>query len=225
LALSIEYIIVIHRESQGIIYYKTVGNFDPDFLDIYRSSIHYKILDLPLEQGEIEQATLEGKFLITRACNMIWITIINKNIPTLFTREVLKFFCEILEDSYNREIRDLYSHFEGDISIFKKNSKSKQSIEDIIEDVFHLYLTLPFTIGPLKGKKLEPKAKKVFRFAKDLIHKSKSNFYLEKLFTEVGKSLTFNNEDLAEIIFDLVQERIFLPKTLEKAKKKFAIHF
>ena len=225
MALSIEYIIVIHRESQEIIYYKAVGNFDPDFLDIYRSSIQYKILDLPFEQGEIEQATLEGKFLITRACNMIWISIINKNIPTLFTREVLKFFCEILEDSYNTEIRDLYSHFEGDISIFKKKSKSRQSIEDIIEDVFHLYLTLPFTIGSLKGKKLKPKSKKIYRFAKDLIHKSKNNFFLEKLFYEVNKSLTFNYEDLAEIIFELVQERIFLPNTSEKAKKKFTIHF
>ncbi|MHA1986311.1 MAG: hypothetical protein ACW98D_06720 [Promethearchaeota archaeon] len=225
MALSIEYIIVIHRESQEIIYYKAVGNFDPDFLDIYRSSIHYKILDLPFEPGEIEQATLEGKFLITRACNMIWISIINKNIPTLFSREILKFFGEILEDSYNYEIRDLYSQFEGDISIFKKKSKSKQSIEDIIEDIFHLYLTLPFSIGSIKGKKLKPKSKRIYQLAKALTHKSKYSFYLEKLFYEVGKTHVFNNEDLAELIFDLVQERIFVPNTSEKAKKKYTIHF
>jgi len=225
LALSIEYIIVTHRESQEIVYYKTAGNFDPDFLDMFRSSIQYEILDLPSERGEIEQATLEGKFLITRAGKMIWITLINNHIPTLFTREVLKFFCEIFEDSFSREIRELYTHFEGDVSIFKKKSKSRQSIEDIIEDVFHLYLTLPFSIGPLKGKKLNSESKKIYQFAKVLIRKTKGHFYLVKLFNEVGKSYSFNNEELAEIIFDLVQNKVLLPIISEKVKKKFAIHF
>ncbi|GAH00742.1 unnamed protein product, partial [marine sediment metagenome] len=35
-AISIEYIIITHRESREIIYYKTAGNFDPDFLDSSR---------------------------------------------------------------------------------------------------------------------------------------------------------------------------------------------
>ncbi len=192
---------------------------------MFRSSIQYEVLDLPSEQGEIEQATLEGKFLITRAGKMIWITIISNSIPTLFTREVLKFFCEIFEDSFNREIRDLYSHFKGDISIFRKESKSRQSIEDIIEDIFHLYFNLPFKIGSSKGKKLSPKSKKIFEFAKALIHKTKGKIYLEKLFKEVNKSFTFNNEDLAEIIFNLVQNKVLLPVTLDKVKKKFALHF
>jgi len=182
-------------------------------------------LDLPYEQGEIEQATLEGKFLITRAGKMIWITLINNDIPTLFTREVLKFFCKIFEDSFSREVRELYTHFEGDVSIFKKESKSKQSIEDIIEDVFHLYLTLPFKIGSSKGKELSTKSKKIFQLAKVLIHKTKGHIYLEKLLKELGNAFTFNNEDLTEIIFDLVQNKVLLPVTLEKVKKKFAIHF
>ncbi len=193
---------------------------------MFRSSIQFEVLDLPSEQGEIEQATLEGKFLITRAGKMIWITLISNIIPTLFTREVLKFFCEIFEDSFHREIRDLYSRFKGDISIFRKESKSRQSIEDIIEDVFHLYFTLPFKIGSSKGKKLSPKSKKIFQFAKALIHKTKGQIYLEKLFNEVNKSFTFTkNEDLAEIIFYLVQNKVLLPVTLEKVKKKYALHF
>ncbi len=192
---------------------------------MYRSSIQYEILDLPSEQGEIGQATLEGKFLITRAGKLIWITLINKNLPTLFMREVLKVFCEIFEDSYSSEIRDLYSHFKGDISIFRKKSKSRQSIEDIIEDVFHLYFNLPFKLGSSKGKKLLTKSKKIFQFAKVLIHKTKGQIYLEKLFHEVNKSFTFTNEDLTEIIFDLVQNKVLLPVTLEKVKKKYTIHF
>ena len=192
---------------------------------MFRSSIQYKILDLPSEQGKIEQATLEGKFLITRAGKMIWITLINSKIPTLFTREILKIFCEIFEGSYEREIRELYTRYKGNISIFREESKSRQNIEVIIEDIFHLYLTLPFKIGSSKAKKLPPKSKKIFQFVKVLIHKNKGKIYLEKLFNEVGKNFDFNNEDLAELIFDLVQKRILLPTTLGKLKQKSTLYF
>jgi hypothetical protein len=225
LALSIEYIIVTHKESQEIVFYKTAGNFDMDFLDMFRSSIQYEILDLPSQQGEIEQATLEGKFLITRAGKMIWITLINNRIPTLFTREVLKFFCEVFEVSYEHEIRDLYTKYEGDISIFREKSKSRQSIEEIIEDIFHLHLTLPFKTSSSKAKKLSPKSKKIYQFAKALIHKNKGYIYLEKLFNEANKNFKLNNEDLATIIFGLVQKDVLIPTTIDKSKHKFTIHF
>jgi hypothetical protein len=210
LAISIEYIIITHRESREIIYYKTAGRFDPDFLDTFRSSIQYEILDFPSEEGEIEQATLEGKYLITRAGKMIWISLILNKIPTLFTREVLKFFCELFEGQYKREIKGLYTEFQGDISIFRKQSKSKQSIENIIEDVFHIYLALPFKLGSTKGKKLSSESKKIFQFAKDLAHKTKGKFLLEKLFNEVSKRLRLSSEEIAELIFNLVQIKAFL---------------
>lgn len=176
---------------------------------MFRSSIQYEILDLPSERGEIEQATLEGKFLITRAGKMIWITLINNKIPTLFTREILKFFCDIFEDSYGYEIRELYTQFKGDISIFRQESKSRQNVEEIIEDVFHLNLTLPFKIGSTRAKKLSQKSKKIFQFAKVLIHKNKGIIYLEKLFKEASSEFDLTNEDLVEIIFDLVQKEAF----------------
>ena len=156
---------------------------------------------------------------------MIWISLILNSIPTLFTREILKFFCELFEGLYNREILELYTHFQGDISIFRKQSKSKQSIEDIIEDVFHLYLTLPYKLGSTKGKKLSPKSKKVYQFAKVLAHKTKGRFLLEKLFYEISGSSKLNNEEIAELIFNLVQNKAFLAVSLEQRKKKFVIHF
>jgi hypothetical protein len=225
LAISIEYIIISHRESRDIIYYKTAGRFDPDFLDTFRSSIHYEVLDLPLEQGKIEQATLEGKYLISRAGKMIWITLILNKIPTLFSREILKFFCEIFEGQYENEIANLYTNFQGDISIFRKQSKSKESVEDIIEDIFHLYLTLPFKIGSTKGTKLSSKSKKVYQIAKALSHRTKGNFSLERLFNDVIDSLDLNNEEIAELIFELVQNKVLLTVLLEERKRKFIIHF
>jgi hypothetical protein len=156
---------------------------------------------------------------------MIWVTIILNKIPTLFTREILKFFCEIFESQYENEIINLYTNFQGDISIFRKQSKSKQSVEDIIEDVFHLYLTLPFEIGSTKGKKLSSNSKKVYQIAKALSHKTKGDFSLERLFNEGIDSLKLTNEEIAKLIFDLVQDKVLLAVSLEKRKRKFIIHF
>ena len=156
---------------------------------------------------------------------MIWISLILNKIPTLFTREILKFFCELFEGQYKREILGLYTQFQGDISIFRKQSKSRQSIEDIIEDVFHLYLTLPYKLGSTKGKKLSPKSKKVFQFAKALAHKTKGGFLLEKLFYEVSKTFKLENNQIGDSIYSLVEKEVFLPISQEKPKKRFPFHF
>lgn len=156
---------------------------------------------------------------------MIWITLILNKIPTLFTREIIKFFCEIFEGQYENEITNLYTKLQGDISIFRKQSKSKQSVDDIIEDIFHLHLTLPFKIGSTKGKKLSSKSKKIYQVAKALSHRTKGHFMLETLFNEIIDSINLDNEEIAGLIFELVQNEILLTVSLEKRKRKFIIHF
>ena len=225
LAISIEYIVITHRESREIIYYKTAGDFDPNVLDMFRSSIQYEILDLPLEEGAIEQATLEGKYLITRAGKFVWITLILKFKPIRFTREVLKFFCKLFENQYEREIQELYTKFEGDISVFRKDPYSRQSLNKELEDIFHLNLTMPFKLGSARGKKLSVKTKKIFQIAKVLAHKEKGQILLDKLFKEVTQSFELSNEVIADLIFTLVETEALLPIVEEESKKKFPIHF
>ncbi|MFW9971980.1 MAG: hypothetical protein ACFFDF_17455 [Candidatus Odinarchaeota archaeon] len=225
LALSIEYIVITHRESREIIYFKSAGDFDPYILDMFRSSVQYEILDLPLEVGEIEQATLEGKYLITRAGKLVWITLILKYKPIRFTRDILKFFCKLFENQYEREIEELYTKFEGDISIFQKDPYSKQSLDKELEDIFHLYLTCPFKIGSARGKKLSPKAKKIFHIAKDIAHNEKGQILLEKLFIKVSNSFKLHNKEIAELIYTLVESEALLTIGQEKAKSRFPIHF
>jgi len=86
-------------------------------------------------------------------------------------------------------------------------------------------LTLPFKLGSTKGKKLSSKSKRVYQFAKTLAHKTKGGFLLEKLFNEVSNSFKLDNEEIAELIFNLVQDKVFLAVSLEQRKKKSAIHF
>jgi len=117
----------------------------------------------------------------------------------------------VFENQFTREIYNLYTHFQGDISIFRKNSKSRQNIEEIIEDVFHLYLALPFKMGSSKVKSLSSKSKKICQLAKALAHKTKGKILLEKLFREVSKSLEIKYEEIAELIFELVQNKVLIP--------------
>jgi len=223
--LSVEYIIITHRESREIIYYNTAGDFDHDILDLFRSSVQYEILDLPLEAGGIEQATLEGKYLLTRAGKLVWVTLILKYKPIRYTREVLKFFCKLFENQYELEILELYTKFEGDISIFHKDPYSRQSLKKEIEDIFHLNLTLPFKVGSTRGKSISSKAKKVLVFAKALARKTKRPILLDKLFIEVKKSFKLSNEEIASLIYSLVEAEVFLPVKQEETKKRFPIHF
>ncbi|MFX1554300.1 MAG: hypothetical protein ACFFBV_10285 [Promethearchaeota archaeon] len=223
--MSIEYIVVTHKESHEVIYYKTAGDFDADFLDIFRSSIQYEILDLPLEEGAIEQATLEGKYLISRAGKMIWITLITKQKPILIAREALSSFCIRFEKLYKQELLDLYTEFNGDISIFRSKSFYKVSVDMIIDDEFHIRLTLPYKLGSTKGKKISSKGKKIYQFAKSIAHKKKGRILLETLFYESRKSLKLDNIEIADLIYDLVQNEILIPIPQEKLKKKFPIHY
>lgn len=166
---------------------------------------------MPILEGEIEETTLEGKYLITRAGKMIWVSLILNMRPTLFTREVLRFFCLMFENQFILEIKELYTRFQGDISIFNKVTNSKQSTEEIVEDIFHLYLTKPFRLGSTKLKKLSSNSRKIFLFAKTMVHKTEGELSLINLFYNVSESFNLTNEDIAEIIFELVQKKAFTP--------------
>jgi hypothetical protein len=207
--------VIIHRESREIIYYKTAGDFDPYILDMFRSSVQYEILDLPSAEGEIEQATLEGKYLMTRAGKLVWITLILKYKPIRYTREILKFFCKLFENQYERELEELYTKFEGDISVFQKDPYSRQSLDIEIQDIFHLHLTLPHKIGATIGKKISSEEKKIYKIAKALSHKQKSHILLEKLFKEASKSNRLSNEENAKLIYNLVESDVLRPLSQE----------
>jgi len=142
---------------------------------------------------------------------MIWVTLILNEKPIPFARELLGFFCSIFEEQYGQEIKNLYNHYQGDISIFHKNKKSKENIDQIVEEVFHLSLTYPHQIGPSKGKKISSNTKKVYELAKSIANKAKGKLFLSDLFIEAIESLDFENNEIANAIFYLVQKDFLLP--------------
>jgi len=175
---------------------------------------------LPLEEGSIEQATLEGKYLITRAGKMIWTTIITNQKPIIIARETLNSFCFRFEKLYKQELKNLYTEFNGDISIFQRTSLYKVSVDMIVDDEFHLQHTLPYKLGSTKGKDISSKTKKILQLAKDIAHKNKGLILLGTLFTEASHILNFDNVEIAVLINNLVENEILMPIPLEDIKKK-----
>jgi len=205
-------------ESNGVIYYVTAPGIDvdADLLMKFNRAIQFKELDLPVAEGEIEQATLEGKYLVTRAGKWTWITIIINQKPSRFTREAIHSFSIKFENRYGREIKHLYTKFKGDISVFKRASDTRESVDGIIDEVFHLSLTLPHKLGFPTGKKLDKTTKKIWQLAEDLAHKTRGKILLGNLFSEARKEFGYDNKDITDSIWALIEANYLMPIPLDK---------
>ena len=91
--------------------------------------------------------------------------------------------------------------------------------------VFNLRLTLPFKLGSTKGKEISSKTKKVIQLAKDISHKNKGLLLLGTLFIKACRTLKLDNVEIVGLIYNLVENEIFIPIPLEDLKKKYALYF
>ena len=127
---------------------------------------------------------------------MIWVTLITKQKPLITARETLTSFCSRFEKLYNQELKELYSKFNGDISIFQSASLYKVSVDMIVDDEFYLLFTYPYKLASTKGKELSPKTKEVYQIAKDIALKNKGRILLQTL---SSKALRILNLDYVEV--------------------------
>ena len=208
-------------DSKGIIYYTAAPcvERDPELIEFFRNSVQHKDLDLPLFEGEMEVATLKGKYLITRAGKMVWISLIINQKPTLFTREGLNWFSILFEKHYEHEIENLYSQYQGDISIFSTDAEHRKSINDLLDEVFHYSLTLPYKLSTSKTKGMSQITKEVWQIAKQISHKFKDRFFLKNLLEESKNSLKYDEKEITDSIFDLVMGSYLIPIHPQKSEK------
>lgn len=224
LAMALEYLIITHRDSKGIIYIKsTYGvELDPQFMELFRKAIHDGVINFPEREGEFEHATFEGKYILTLAAKMIWITIFLNQKPSRHTREALLFFSREFENNYGGRIKNLYSRFQGDISVFQQESITKKTVEEILDDSFHLNLKLPYKLGPTKGKKILEESKKLLNLAKHLSRKSKKTINLEDLLYYAEEKLDYNTDEIIYLISDLIENELLIPIFPEKIEEQFS---
>ena len=213
LALSLEYVIITHRDSHGIIYIKPGygTGLDPQFIELFRTAVEHGVINLPEIEGEFEPATLEGKYLLTRAGNKIWITIVINQIPTRYTREALHHFSIEFENHFGGKVRNLYTRYEGDVSIFQQESITRKTVDDIIEETLHLSLKLPYKLGSTKGKKMLDESKKLFKISKQISHKNKGIINLEDLLNNAKNKLSYRIDEIIFLIDDLIKNELLIP--------------
>jgi len=224
LAMSLEYLIITHRDSQGIIYIKSAYDvgLDPQFIELFRKAINDRVIDFPEIEGEFEHATFEGKYILTHAGKKIWISIFINQKPSRHTREALNLFSIEFENHYGGKVRNLYSRFQGDISIFQQESITKKTVEDIMEETFHLSLKLPYKLGPTKGKKILEESKKLLNLAKHISRKAKKIINLEDLLHDAKEKLNYDTDEIIYLINDLIENELLIPIFPEKMEEQFS---
>ncbi|MHA1733163.1 MAG: hypothetical protein ACTSU5_14545 [Promethearchaeota archaeon] len=218
-SISIEYVIVLHKESNGIIYYHVAPGveFDPSFLESFKRAIEFDEIEMPGPEADITQATLKGKFVITRAGKLVYVAIVINKKPDRFTREAVHSFGIKFESRWGREIRTLYGELGGDVSIFKQDSPRRGSADKLVEEVFHLSLALPHKLG-LPTFKMKGLTKRVWGVAEDLA-RGKRYILLGDLLTTAREVLRKNVHDISDEIFTLRQQGAIIPIPLEELGK------
>lgn len=95
----------------------------------------------------------------------------------------------------------------------------------IADDELHLSLTLPYKLGPTKGRKISSSEKEIYHIAKDIAHKNKGRILLRTLFIKATNSLELKITKIAGLIYDFVQREILILIPLEELKKKFTLNY
>ena len=82
-SISIDYLVIIHKESMGIIFIRHAPgvDFDAKFIEELRCAIQFEEVELPQTEGNITQGTVKGKYIIVRAGKFTQIILVINSQP------------------------------------------------------------------------------------------------------------------------------------------------
>ncbi len=221
-SISVAYLIVIHNNSKGVIYVRgaPTEEFDPKFLEEVRRAIQFEEIDLPEIEGDISQASIKNKYVVMRAGKLTTTILVISQKPNRFTREALHSFSIRMESRWGRELRKLYNELEGDINVFHKNTDTRENLNRLVDEVFHLDFTLPHKLG-LPPNDMKRNTKRVWGVAEDLA-RGKGYILLGELLTEGKDRLNRSKGVIADIIFDFVSRGAMTPIPLDEFLDKYS---
>lgn len=223
-SISIEYVIVLHRESKGIIFIKSTPgiNFDADLIETFRRAINFEEIKLPNTDSEITQTNLNGKNIVIRAGKLIYTAVIINQEPNRFTRETLHSFGIRFESRWGKEIRQLYGELGGNVSIFHETSDTREAADDLVEEVFHLSLSLPHKLG-IPTKKLKGLAKDIWNIAENLA-RGKDFIFLSDLIEAAKNNLRKDIVYINDSIFEIISLGLLVPVSMDEFREKNILH-
>lgn len=221
-SISTEYVLVVHRESKGIIFIKNAPgiDFDSNLIEDLRRAINFEEMELPNGEGEITQGSLKGKYVIIRAGKLIYCAIIINQKPNRFSREALHAFGIRFESRWGREISKFYDEFEGNTNIFHQKSETRANADDLIEEVFHLTLSLPHKLGLPLDKIKNKLTKEVWQIAESLV-RGQGYIFLSDLVDTAKNQLDREVVYINDSVFELVSLGLLIPIPLEEFISKY----
>jgi len=217
-------VIVIHRESKNIILLKKAPGieFNPELIESLQRAIIFEEVELPNAEGEITQSSIKGKYIIIRAGKLIYCSIIINQKPNRFSREALHAFGIRFESRWGREIKKLYEEFDGDTKIFYKSTDTRANADALIEEVFHLNLTLPHKLGLPLNKIKDKLVSSVWQIAENLV-RGKGYVFLSELVETAKNELNKDVSYINDAVFELVSQGLLISIPLEEFLQKYSL--
>ncbi|MHA2001850.1 MAG: hypothetical protein ACTSVU_07165 [Promethearchaeota archaeon] len=214
LSLAFEYLVIWHKESNGIIFAQEVPNekFDPVFLETVRQSVFSGKIRFPKRIGQISHALIKHKYILMRAGQYCIIFLILKSAPINSTHDALENFSVRLESRWESELKTLYSDLEGNLSIFQQDTQTRPSLIKLVIEVFGLQYRgkfIPIEPAPV----FDGIKKKVWNFAEELARESGEISLGDLLLgCDVVFSKSINRSIIEETILDFVNNGFLLLK-------------
>ena len=143
-SLSIEYILVMHKESKALIYAKIAPGIDIELklIDTLQKKLQFNEIELPDGDNSISQAAIDDRYVVLRSGTAtIQILIITQK-PNRFTREQLHAFGIKFENRWAKEVKSIYDELEGNTKVFLQDNPNRTSLDKLVDEVFHLEYTL-----------------------------------------------------------------------------------
>jgi len=221
ITVSIEYYIILHKESNDPIFIYTVPGikFDSKFIDQIREAIRNQKIELPQTDGDITQSNFKKKPLMIRAGKQINTLLIMNLPPNRYTRELLHSFSIRFETRWEQELKQLYDELNGDITVFQKNSEDHPTITSVLDEVFHLNYTLPYQLG-IPTIELTGVPKKVWEIAEKLA-KKENRLYLKELFSLANEKIR-EKDEIPEIIYNFIRRKDIYPIPYDEFAQNFS---
>jgi hypothetical protein len=221
-SISIDYLVIIHKESSGIIFIRHAPgvDFDPKFIEELRRAIQFEEVELPQTEGDITQGTVKGKYVIIRAGKWTNIILVINTQPNRFTREALHSFGIRLESRWGRELKDIFNDMQGDIDAFRKDTETRQSVTKLTDEIFHLEFTLPHKLG-LPSHELKGIQKRIWSVAEELA-RGQGYILLGELLSTASEKFSRDKADIPDVIYDFVLRGYMTPIQLDEFVQKYA---
>ncbi|MHA1719207.1 MAG: hypothetical protein ACTSWX_16245 [Promethearchaeota archaeon] len=210
-SLSFQYLLIFHRESEGLLYFKNAPDieFDPLFIEKINYQIQKGYIQFRQIKNQIIHGMLDQYYLLLITSNYSKIILIVDEKPNEFTDEALEAFTVKFESQWEDELSLFYSLYQGNIDLFFEESKRGYKIENLINEIFHLNFNLPQILHVPKIK-LQGNYKKVWKIAEELA-KETGTINIRDLWAKSAIITKIDKDLLADIVYEFFMRGYFLP--------------